>query len=122
MRNLDDDTTLHGRSGATTPTTFIENPAADDEKRQLEKGAPTADKRRPEAHKNLPSQRSVNRGPRAVAEPKDPMGDMHVLTELQCYDELGFSFSPLKKWTILTVIFLVCVRCDPLCEMASIKS
>ena len=29
------------------------------------------------------------------------------LTEEECYDELGFSFSSTKKWLILTVIFLV---------------
>lgn len=29
------------------------------------------------------------------------------LTEDDCYDELGFGFSSLKKWTILTVIFIV---------------
>lgn len=29
------------------------------------------------------------------------------LTEEMCYDELGYSFSNLKKWTILSVIFLV---------------
>ncbi|KAL2802104.1 major facilitator superfamily domain-containing protein [Aspergillus granulosus] len=29
------------------------------------------------------------------------------LTEDDCYDKLGFSFSPWKKWTILSVIFAV---------------
>ena len=29
------------------------------------------------------------------------------LTEEDCYDELGYAFSTWKKWTILTVIFLV---------------
>ena len=29
------------------------------------------------------------------------------LTEVDCYDELGFSFSSIKKWSILTVIFMV---------------
>ncbi|KAI1004617.1 hypothetical protein K3495_g3596 [Podosphaera aphanis] len=29
------------------------------------------------------------------------------LTEEACYDELGYSFSTTKKWTILTVIFIV---------------
>ena len=29
------------------------------------------------------------------------------LTEDDCYDELGYSFSTLKKWSILTIIFLV---------------
>lgn len=38
---------------------------------------------------------------------KDDSHDKIEITEDDCYDELGFSFSPLKKWTILTVIFLV---------------
>lgn len=29
------------------------------------------------------------------------------LKESDCYDKLGFSFSPFMKWTILTVIFAV---------------
>ncbi|KAL8789178.1 MAG: hypothetical protein Q9213_001285 [Squamulea squamosa] len=29
------------------------------------------------------------------------------ITEEDCYDELGFSFSTMKKWTILSIIFLV---------------
>ena len=33
--------------------------------------------------------------------------DKIELTEDDCYDELGFSFSTTKKWTILTIIFLV---------------
>ncbi|KAF4630986.1 hypothetical protein G7Y89_g7146 [Cudoniella acicularis] len=33
--------------------------------------------------------------------------DKIELTEEMCYDELGFSFPSWKKWTILTVIFLV---------------
>ena len=34
-------------------------------------------------------------------------GEGHILTEEECYDELGFGFSSTKKWTILTIIFLV---------------
>lgn len=34
-------------------------------------------------------------------------GEKEELTEADCYDELGFSFSPLKKWTILSIIFIV---------------
>ena len=30
-----------------------------------------------------------------------------VLDEVDCYDELGFGFSSVKKWYILTVIFMV---------------
>jgi len=33
--------------------------------------------------------------------------DKQELTEDDCYDELGFSFPTWKKWTILTIIFLV---------------
>ena len=29
------------------------------------------------------------------------------LTEEDCYDELGFSFPKWKKWTILSIIFMV---------------
>ncbi|KAJ1029913.1 hypothetical protein NDA16_000829 [Ustilago loliicola] len=35
-----------------------------------------------------------------------PDGKIEI-TEEECYDELGYSFSPLKKWTILTVIFWI---------------
>lgn len=33
--------------------------------------------------------------------------DRYEITEEDCYDELGFSFPTWKKWSILTVIFLV---------------
>ena len=33
--------------------------------------------------------------------------DKVELQESMCYDELGFSYTPRKKWTILTIIFLV---------------
>ncbi|OAL51535.1 multidrug transporter [Pyrenochaeta sp. DS3sAY3a] len=33
--------------------------------------------------------------------------DHYEITEEDCYDELGFSFPTWKKWTILSVIFLV---------------
>ncbi|KAJ5973093.1 Major facilitator superfamily domain general substrate transporter [Penicillium vulpinum] len=38
-----------------------------------------------------------------LASPSDQL----ELTEDMCYDELGYSFSEKKKWTIITVIFLV---------------
>ena len=38
---------------------------------------------------------------------QDLPGDKVELTEEDCYDELGFSFSSLKKWSILTVIFWI---------------
>jgi hypothetical protein len=33
--------------------------------------------------------------------------DRYVIVEDDCYDELGFSFPNWKKWTILSVVFLV---------------
>lgn len=36
--------------------------------------------------------------------PSDPKIE---LTEADCYDQLGYSFSSLKKWTIIMVIFMV---------------
>ena len=38
--------------------------------------------------------------------PARPPGP-YVLTEEDAYDHLGFSFAPLKKWGILTTIFVV---------------
>ena len=35
---------------------------------------------------------------------KNIPGDKHILTELECYHEIGFGFSNRKKWTILTVM------------------
>ncbi|CAO1619675.1 unnamed protein product [Parajaminaea phylloscopi] len=35
------------------------------------------------------------------------IGDKIILTEADCYDELGYSWPTWKKWTILTVIFWV---------------
>lgn len=34
-------------------------------------------------------------------------GGKIILTEAECYDELGFGFPTWKKWMILSVIFLV---------------
>ena len=38
-----------------------------------------------------------------VAERVSGSDQRHILTELECYDEMGFSFSTRKKWTILSV-------------------
>lgn len=35
------------------------------------------------------------------------LGDKIILSEADCYDELGFSWPTWKKWTVLTVIFIV---------------
>lgn len=40
-------------------------------------------------------------------EKPEPFDDRIELTEAECYDELGFCFPSWKKWTILTLIFLV---------------
>jgi hypothetical protein len=34
-------------------------------------------------------------------------GEKVLITEEECYDELGFAYPSTKKWTILTIIFLV---------------
>ncbi|CAF9903193.1 MAG: hypothetical protein HETSPECPRED_000149 [Heterodermia speciosa] len=39
--------------------------------------------------------------------PEDDEDDRIEITEEDCADELGFAFSETKKWTILTIIFLV---------------
>lgn len=53
--------------------------------------------------KKRPSQSSIVQKPRG-----QPLPDGRIeITEEDCWDELGYSFSPLKKWSILTVIFLV---------------
>lgn len=39
--------------------------------------------------------------------PGDGTDDRIEITEDDCYDELGFSFTERKKWLVLTVIFLV---------------
>jgi hypothetical protein len=33
--------------------------------------------------------------------------DRYEITEEDCYDELGFSFPTWKKWTILSIVFMV---------------
>jgi len=48
--------------------------------------------------------------PRAINEKQGPLGgeDERIeLTENECYEELGFCFPAWKKWTILSIIFLV---------------
>jgi hypothetical protein len=40
-------------------------------------------------------------------------GDKIEITEEDCYDELGYSYPEWKKWSILTVIFLVQVSLTP---------
>ncbi|CAI7602946.1 unnamed protein product [Penicillium glandicola] len=41
------------------------------------------------------------------ASPSPPLSGEVELTEDMCYDRLGYSFSETKKWTIISVIFLV---------------
>jgi len=47
-------------------------------------------------------------GEKEEKEESPPRGEGKIeLKESDCHDKLGFSFSPFKKWTILTVIFAV---------------
>lgn len=47
-------------------------------------------------------------GEKEEKEKSPPRGDGKIeLKESDCHDKLGFSISPFKKWTILTVIFTV---------------
>ncbi|KAL8822337.1 MAG: hypothetical protein Q9191_006927 [Dirinaria sp. TL-2023a] len=50
---------------------------------------------------------NVSPGNEKAVAPNDPDDDRIELTEDDCYDELGYSFPTWKKWTILTIIFLV---------------
>lgn len=55
----------------------------------------------------LEDHRTVDSGsPTNLKEGAGP-DDLRVITEAECYDELGFSFPTWKKWAILTVIFWV---------------
>ena len=45
--------------------------------------------------------------PAPINEKNEATDEREELTEDDCYDELGYSFSTSKKWTILTIIFLV---------------
>jgi hypothetical protein len=42
-----------------------------------------------------------------ASEPEPENFDKIEITEEDCFDELGYSFPEWKKWTILTIIFLV---------------
>ncbi|KAL9628692.1 MAG: hypothetical protein Q9204_005730 [Flavoplaca sp. TL-2023a] len=51
---------------------------------------------------------SDNKSPPAFGEKGSFSPDERIeITEEDCYDELGFCFPSLKKWTILSIIFLV---------------
>ena len=41
------------------------------------------------------------------ADPFHGQSERHELQMDECYDQLGFGFTERKKWTILTIIFLV---------------
>jgi hypothetical protein len=69
---------------------------------------------RPHSVSSSQTARDAANAPARVAHfpSNDPVTEKHSgekveLTEDECYDELGFSFSNTKKWMILTVIFLV---------------
>ena len=50
---------------------------------------------------------NVSSGNEKAVAPNDDGDDRIELTEDDCYEELGFCFPTWKKWTILTLIFLV---------------
>ena len=50
---------------------------------------------------------STERQVENVGAEKNPKGEREILQMEDCYEELGFGFPTWKKWTILTVIFLV---------------
>lgn len=64
-----------------------------------------------EKTKDSPSAGSPNNpmseGPGQELEKADSSGEKHILTEEECYEELGFCFPEWKKWLILSVIFMV---------------
>ena len=50
---------------------------------------------------------NASAAPNEKSSPGDDEDDRIEITEDDCADELGFAFSETKKWTILTIIFLV---------------
>ncbi|KAK5002917.1 hypothetical protein LTR28_010825, partial [Elasticomyces elasticus] len=80
-----------------------------------EKAEPSEDSSssRPEAGDGRPDHPNTAPGDddptRWTTADKEAHGDSDEIemTEQDCYDELGFSFPEWKKWTILSVIFLV---------------
>lgn len=66
---------------------------------------------RPEGDARQRAEQDGRAAPEAKAEhdsePEPETFDKIEITEEDCYDELGYSFPSWKKWTILTVIFLV---------------
>ncbi|KAF1940092.1 multidrug transporter [Clathrospora elynae] len=57
-------------------------------------------------HGEYPANHAINDADRKHYE-KYGTYDRYEITEEDCYDELGFSFPTWKKWTILSIIFLV---------------
>lgn len=90
---------------ATNGRPELHNPFPEIEKTVNEKAenSDTSSATRADAH-NIENTKNNGNG-----EATDGPGefDKVELTEEMCYDELGFSFPEWKKWTILTIIFLV---------------
>lgn len=86
----------YGKANATTPT--MDEKAASDE-------AHTSSSSRTASVQDRKGARHVQTVDADLSE--KVRDDRVILTEDDCYDELGFSFPTWKKWTILSVIFLV---------------
>ncbi|KAI0599775.1 major facilitator superfamily transporter [Biscogniauxia sp. FL1348] len=78
----------HNRSGGYTPTRSGTNEL----EKKVERGS------------NLPEREEIEE---KLEGPKRTESGKRVLTEDDCYDELGFTFATWRKWLILTNIFLV---------------
>jgi len=74
---------------------------------------PTNDSQLAQAHSTAPDPEisegsSDKHSPAPINEKNNVIpGEKEELTEADCYDELGYSFPVWKKWTILTIIFIV---------------
>ena len=56
----------------------------------------------------IPASNTTGTAGNQVAEGEEiPKDERIEITEEDCYEELGFCFTERKKWTILTIIFLV---------------
>ncbi|OCK75090.1 MFS general substrate transporter [Lepidopterella palustris CBS 459.81] len=75
---------------------------------EVEKREPSENSSQNEARENIgrPSDSPIV-GANGASLEKYGTYDRIEITEEDCYDELGFSFATWKKWTILSIIFLV---------------
>ncbi|KAK4702323.1 hypothetical protein P7C70_g3907, partial [Phenoliferia sp. Uapishka_3] len=104
MRDLqDDENTLTRRS----PTSSESGDGADTPPKHGKEGSMPAQHLREEAYPNKPQSEYPEKKRGVVAQRVNGGEQIHILTELECYDELGFCYSSRKKWTILSVIFAI---------------